>query len=126
MGKNNLEPPTQKPYFENPGERFIIFYTFGAISAMNINKVMKSPGVRYGPGIQFAGPGRRSFSDFDREWFLHKLEQRVSDKLDDMDSGRPTSQKPFFMSYEKKNGRKLFAEYEKRNHHNFYDFSDVC
>ena len=71
-------------------------------------------------------PGRRSFSEFDREWFLHKLEQRVSDKLNDIDNGRSVSQKPFFMSYEKKAEPKLFAEYEKRSRHNFYAFGDVC
>ena len=86
---SSAENPTLKTQ-----TRFIICYTFCAITAMNINEVIKSPGVRYGPGIQFAGPGRRSFSDFDREWFLHKLEQSLSDKL-------------------------VFAEYEKRSHHNF-------
>jgi len=93
---------------------------------MDINKVINRPGVRYVPGIPFAVPGRRSFTDFDREFFLHKLEQRVSDKLDDIDNGRSYYQKPTFMSYEKKSGQKLFAAYEKRSHHNINTFVDLC
>ena len=104
--------------------RFIIFFTFG--EAMDISKVINRPGVRYFPGIPFAVPGRRSFTDFDREFFLHKLEQRVSDQLDDIDNGRSFSQKPSFMSYEKKSGQKLFAAYEKRSHHNLNAFGDLC
>ena len=91
--------------------------------------MINTPGVRYNPGMPpHPGPipGRRSFSEFDREWFLHKLEQRVSDKLNDIDNGRSVSQKPFFMSYEKKAEPKLFAEYEKRSRHNFYTFGDLC
>ena len=85
--------------------------------------------MRYGPGIPFAVPERRSFTDFDREFFLNSFEQRVSDKLDDIDYGRSFSQKPTFMSYEKKSGQsgpKLFAAYEKRSHHNLNTFGNLC
>ena len=57
---------------------------------------------------------RRSISDSARDIFLNKLEQRVSAKLDEIDSGRPVPDIPSYMSYEKRTKPKIFAEYEKR------------
>ena len=96
---------------------FISCCVIVAIQGLNFEKVVNSPGVRYTPSVDvtlFDVPARRSISDSARDIFLNKLEQRVSAKLDEIDSGRPVSETPSYMSYEKRTKPKIFTEYEKR------------
>ena len=89
---------------------FILCSVFSAISALNINKIFKFPGVSYTLSIPFAAHGRRSFYHHDGLWhdrasFLSNLKQRATKKLEDFKITRSPK-------YEKRTEPYLFDDYE--------------